>query len=123
MTPNEARERIEKQRAFDVTWRSVTFHLTLPPERVVRTIIRDNKDQNDAIERAMLRAALVGWDGMTGAVMFEEGEEPIPFDIELAITWLDENMEPSDMIIADLLARWNRRTTLREESAKNWQRA
>jgi hypothetical protein len=84
------RKKILAQREEWVTTGRLRFLVRRPAELVVARLRNKNRDAAEFVLE-LVRAAVVGWDGVDEATLFAGGgDQPIPFDSETFIAWVED---------------------------------
>lgn len=115
--------RLDAARAFDHVAGEITFRLRLPTEHAWRLALESHRDPHGRLLeakalRGVLDEAVVGWEGVTGAV-FGEGDAAIAFSAEARALLLDHRQDLADELAVALGLRLAERRAAREAAAKN----
>ena len=97
------RRRILAQREEWVTAGRFRFLVRRPAELVIARLRRKHADSADFVLE-LVRTAVVGWDGIDEAALYAGGgDQPIPFDSETFIAWVEDQPEVYGDIAAGVL--------------------
>jgi hypothetical protein len=116
---------IEASRRFTHSVGARTFALLQPTEHAIRTAQEDTVGAQGVIHhtrsaRALLNAALVGWEGVTLADIDPSlGADALPFSTAAVPLLLDNNQDIADELGVAILRRNRERALARDNAAKN----
>lgn len=116
---------LDAARSFTAEAGGAVFRLRLPTEHAWRLALERNRDpQGRVLEaqafRALLDAALVGWESVTFATVSPASPaEPLPFSADARGLLLDHRQDIADELAVALGLEIVRRREAREAVAKN----
>ena len=116
---------IDAARGFECTAGGITFRLRLPTQHAWRLAIEQNVTADGVVlraraMRAVLDAALVGWDGVTPATIMSGADAaPLPFSAEARALLLEHRQDIADELSTQVGIELLRRRDSLEETRKN----
>lgn len=129
MDLGEFKAKLERSRELEAKVGGATFRLRLPSEHAWRVASEehrrdDGRVKNEQASRALLQAAVLGWEGVTeGDLLLDGGTEPLPFSAEALGMLLDERQDIADELTLALMKRLSQRRGEVEAARKNLSRA
>ena len=113
------RRKILAQREEWVTSGRFRFLLQRPAEHAVARLKRKHPDAVDFVH-ALVRAAVVGWDGVDAAALYAGGgDAPIPFDPETFMVWVEDQPDVYADVQAGVVGALMAHKERREAAGKN----
>jgi hypothetical protein len=126
MDARELIQRLQASRERMLEAAGATFRVALPTDHAWRTTIEAHRNAEGLLQeakafRAILDAAIIGWEGVTAALLLGEegGDEPLPFSPDARAALLDHRQDIADQIVILIADAMRTRRKQRETQAKN----
>lgn len=116
---------LDAARGFTAEAGGASFRLRLPTEHAWRLALEQHRDDRGRLLearafRAVLDAALVGWEGVTGRTVSPAAPaDPLPFSPDARALLLDHRQDIADELAVALGLELSRRRAAREDAEKN----
>ncbi len=110
----------QKAREFEVEAQGITLRLRVPTALQMRRIVSAHVGESQAaalVQEPLLLASIVGWSGVPGSVIGQDGD--LPFDPKAIEAVLDRYTEAADRAYAAVIERFADRRQQFEAAEKN----